>query len=374
MTSLITTSAALPGFLVGSLGVQIRDDLQLSASALGFAIATFFFAAACCSFIGGSAAERRGPHRVLPYSLALSTVGYIGIALLASGLRSISLCTCIAGAANGLIQPGVNTLISRVVPTDQLGLAFAVKQSAIPATTLLGGVSVPLLGETVGWRFAFGLFAILPVSASVLLLRGFTAQAASNHLPERGRRPAQLPRSLGLLALGIALGAAASGALGAFFVSSAVEFGIGRSAAGWLAATGAAACIGVRLVLGRWSDVTTRDPLLATAAMMLIGAGAFAVISTSTEWAIVAMTVVGFGSGWGWPGLFNLAVVRRHPDSPGVATGITQTGTYVGAMTGPLLFGWVADHGSFAEAWLLAAGFGVLGAAAIVAGARRAAG
>lgn len=200
VTSLITTSAALPGFLVGSLGVQIRDDLQLSASALGFAIATFFFAAACCSFIGGSAAERRGPHRVLPYSLALSTVGYIGIALLASGLRSISLCTCIAGAANGLIQPGVNTLISRVVPTDQLGLAFAVKQSAIPATTLLGGVSVPLLGETVGWRFAFGLFAILPVSASVLLLRGFTAQAASNHLPERGRRPAQLPRSLGLLA------------------------------------------------------------------------------------------------------------------------------------------------------------------------------
>ena len=51
-----------------------------------------------------------------------------------------------------------------------------------------------------------------------------------------------------------------------------------------------------------------------------------------------------FATGWAWPGLFNLAVVRVNPSAPGAATGITQTGTYLGAVVGPVLFGVVAEH------------------------------
>ena len=64
---------------------------------------------------------------------------------------------------------------------------------------------------------------------------------------------------------------------------------------------------------------------------------------------------VAFGSGWAWPGLFNLAVVRLNPSAPAAATGITQTGVYVGALTGPIAFGLVVDAWGYGMAWSLAA-------------------
>ena len=78
--------------------------------------------------------------------------------------------------------------------------------------------------------------------------------------------------------------------------------------------------------------------------------------------------------GWGWAGLFNLAIVRLNPDAPGVATGITQTGTYVGAGAGPLLFGWIADNFSTERAWVAAALLALVAAATILVGGRLARG
>ena len=371
ITSLTTTSAALPGFLIGALGVQLREDLGFGRGTLGAAVAAFFAAAACFSFVGGRAAERHGPDRTLRATLAGSFAGYFAVALFAAGPLSLCVLAALCGVANGLTQPGVNTLIFRAVPADRLGVAFAVKQSAIPATTLIGGVSVPLFGETIGWRWAFAVFGLLPLIAWSLLPRLEVRSAPVRTVMSDG---APRWRSLGFLAVGIGLGAAATGALGAFFVSSAVDFGIGRSAAGWLAAAGSATCIAVRLIVGRRIDRSGADPLRLCASMLLIGAAANAVIALGTPTAIVAMTAVVFGVGWGWAGLFNLAIVRLNPDAPGVATGITQTGTYVGAGAGPLLFGWIADNFSTERAWVAAASLALVAAAAILVGGRLARG
>ncbi|HAS09915.1 MAG TPA: MFS transporter, partial [Acidimicrobiaceae bacterium] len=78
--------------------------------------------------------------------------------------------------------------------------------------------------------------------------------------------------------------------------------------------------------------------------------------------------LVAFGSGWAWPGLFNLAVVRLNPTAPAAATGITQTGVYVGALTGPILFGVVVDSAGYGLAWLLAGLASALAAAGVVYG------
>jgi hypothetical protein len=81
-------------------------------------------------------------------------------------------------------------------------------------------------------------------------------------------------------------------------------------------------------------------------------------------------TLFVFGAGWGWPGLFNLSVVRNNPNAPGAATGITQTGTYVGAVAGPLAFGAIAEGASFSIAWLVVAGCYVVAAGAMLLGRR----
>ena len=58
-------------------------------------------------------------------------------------VRHLVVPIAVAGSANALCQPAANLLIARAVPAHRQGLAFAVKQSAIPMSTLLAGVAVP---------------------------------------------------------------------------------------------------------------------------------------------------------------------------------------------------------------------------------------
>jgi MFS family permease len=173
------------------------------------------------------------------------------------------------------------------------------------------------------------------------------------------------------LSVGIGLGAAAAGALGTFFVTTGVEYGLARGMAGVLAAVGGFVCVVVRVGAGLRADRIGGGHLRTVAAMLALGAIAYAVIASDNAVALVLATPVAFGAGWGWPGLFNLAIVLANPDAPGAATGITQTGTYLGAMAGPLAFGWLADHLGFGTAWLAAAVAAAIAAAAIRVGRSR---
>jgi MFS family permease len=63
--------------------------------------------------------------------------------------------------------------------------------------------------------------------------------------------------------------------------------------------------------------------------------------------------------------------VRSNPGAPGAATGITQTGTYIGAVLGPLLFGFAVDAWGYSWSFLGSALTSALAALAVV-NARRA--
>jgi hypothetical protein len=79
-------------------------------------------------------------------------------------------------------------------------------------------------------------------------------------------------------------------------------------------------------------------------------------------------TVLAFGLGWSWNGLFALAIVRRNANAPAVATGIVQTTKYVGGTVGPLSFGVAVAQLGYAAAWAGAAVLLGLGAALILLG------
>jgi predicted MFS family arabinose efflux permease len=104
--------------------------------------------------------------------------------------------------------------------------------------------------------------------------------------------------------------------------------------------------------------------------MMVLGSVAYAALGLGVPVAYVLATPIAFGLGWAWPGLFNLSVVREYPEAPGAATGITQTGTYLGAGLGPLLIGVVVDRWSFAVAWPASAALLVGGAVLMLVGRR----
>jgi len=120
--------------------------------------------------------------------------------------------------------------------------------------------------------------------------------------------------------------------------------------------------------MGARADRLGTGQLPTVAAMLAIGALAFAGFALDLAWVYVALTPLAFGAGWSWPGLFNLSVVRAYPRRPGAATGATQTGTYLGAGGGPLLIGWVADGQPWPVAWLATSALAAAAALAVLAG------
>ena len=358
----------LPAFMVGALAVQIRADLDFGASGLGVLNGGFFAGGALSSVLLGRRAERMGAVRSMRTAALGSAAILLAVAVAARSFALLLILLTVGGVVNALVQTSANLYLARAIPPLRLGIAFGVKQSAMPVAGLLGGLAVPSIALTVGWRWAFVAGGALAVLAAVRLpdLQPWADEtiAVDPSLPT-----SDAPTSITVaFAVGAAFAAATAGVLGAFLVSGAVDVGLGDSSAGLLAAGGSAVSVGTRLVLGVRADRRGGGHLRVVAWMLVAGAGGFVLLATGGVAAFVIGTPLAFALSWAWPGLFNLAMVRHHPRAPAAATGITQTGVYVGAVSGPLAFGIVAE-GGFGGAWIMAGVWSVI-AGALIGGAR----
>jgi hypothetical protein len=89
--------------------------------------------------------------------------------------------------------------------------------------------------------------------------------------------------------------------------------------------------------------------------LLALGALGFALLAWPTSpVTMLAGTILAFGAGWGWTGLYHLAVVRLRPRAPAAASGAASTGLFLGSIVGPLGFGTLASTTSFRMAWLAA--------------------
>jgi len=372
-TAVATTAGVLPAFLVGSQAVQIERDLDFGPALLGAAVAVSWAAAAATSPTMGRITEQVGGGRSLRTAALLNGTVMIAIALLARNWWQLAILVAIAGVGNALTQPAANVLMARTIPPERHGIAFAVKQSAMPFGTLLGGLAVPLITLTLGWRWAFALGGALAIAAATTVPTRDAFESSAAPRPKQTHRPT-LDTPLLLLAVfaaGVGLGAAVASAQTTFLVSGAVESGLEEGLAGLLLTIGSALGIASRLANGARADVRGRGHLRVVALMLLGGAAACAAFAVSEPWSYIVATPLAFAAGWAWPGLFNLAIVRANPRAPGFATSVTQTGTYVGAGIGPLAFGLIVGHGGYGWAWLATACAAVLAATAVIAGRTR---
>jgi Major Facilitator Superfamily len=362
----VTACCSLPVFLMGGLAVQIRSEFGLRIGMIGVFSAVFFGASALLSSAAGRITERIGAPVAMRAASAVGAAALAGIAL-APRVSAIIVLLAVGGCASALAQVGSNLYLATRTDATRQGFAFGIKQAAIPAATLLAGLAVPLVALTVGWRWAFAGAAALSLSIAALVPGGRRAARRAR----LGPRPHARVSTLMLLAAGAGCGAAAAGALGTFLVDSSVGAGVAPGVAGLVAACGSAAGLATRVAVGWFADRATGGRLLWVAAMLVGGSVGYAAMATGPTTLLLPVTVLCFAAGWGWPGLFNFSIVVRNRSAPAAATGITQTGVYLGGFWGPLLFGQVAQRASYATAWAGGAGVALVGAAAIVAGRRR---
>lgn len=365
LTIAIATVGVLPAFLTGGMAVQISAELGFGAAALGLAVALFFTSAALSSVFMGRFVERIGSHTGMRIAAATGAVSMMGVALFARSWGFLVVFLMLGGLANAMSHPSANLSLAREVPASRQGLSFGIKQSAIPAATLFAGLAVPLIAVTFGWRWAFVLGAVIAVAFAFSVPKD-----EHSLLPKatgKGVVDVKLP-ALVLLTFGFGLGSMAATPLGSFVVSWSVESGIRVGTAGFLLAAGSALSIFVRVFMGNLADGMSGGRLRLVAAMLAVGTSGFLLLSTGYPVAIVLGTLIAFAAGWGWPGLFNFAVVKSNPVAPAAATGITQTGASSGAAAGPLIFGFMVEATSYQTAWIMCGLFALAGLVAIVIG------
>jgi cyanate permease len=366
----VTIAGVLPAFGVGALAVQVRSEFGVGPAAIGLATAVLFAVSGALARPLGSVVQRVGSRRGMALAALLSTVAMTAAAL-APTFALLVAALVVGGVGNALAQPAANLSISEQIGPGRLGLAFGVKQSSIPAATMLAGLAVPGIALVFGWRWAMATGAVLALATTAWALtagRGARPSVAGRHLePDRG-----LPRrGLVLLTVGGGLGAAASTCLGVFLVDSGVRAGLEPAHAGLLFAGCSLLGLSGRVGLGWAMDRSAgRSPYVLIANLLTAGAVGYVLLASGGEAAFAVGAVLAYGAGWAWTGLFHYAIVRDNRVAAASATGFVQTGLSLGAASGPLAFGVLAEATSYGPAWAAVAALAVV-AAATVRGGRR---
>jgi len=355
MPALVATIVAmLPSFLTAALIVQIGDDTGLTVTGLGVVISLFFGMAALVSPSAGRLSERVGWGNGLRISTLLSAVALAAIALLGSSVAVIGISLAIAGIGSSLTQTASNLTIARCVAPRRHGWVLGIKHACVPAAMFLAGLAVPTLALTVGWRWAFAAAAVLALATTASVPRREAPYTLTPPPKTTGKtvgKPTTPMRLLVVLAVAVGLGIGALDPLGSFFVSYSVSIGIEEQVAGVLLSIGGLCGIIARLVAGRLIDRMVQADFTVIASMMVAGAVGLFIVNLGSYAGLLIGGLIGFTAGWGWSGIFTFAVVKDNPEAPAAAWGVAQTGKFLGAAIGPLLFGVVADSVSFDAAF-----------------------
>ena len=362
-----STLGALPALLVGGLAVLVREDLGFDVLRLGAAISAFYAASIVFSVPAGMVSERIGPQRSLITGAAITVIALLGAAATANSWLGLVAWLFVAGAGHTVGQIGVNHLLATAVRRDRHGLSYGAKQSSIPLAGMLAGLALPIIGLTVGWRWAF----VLAAAASVVVFSLAGRPRPFARRADRSFREGDAPiPALLVLAVGAGLGAAGGNALASFTVESAVARGFDPSAAGLLLTVGSLCGVSMRILSGWIGDRLGHGSLLVVVALQLVGVIGFLGLATAGTSAVatVLATVVAFAGGWGYQGLVLLAISRSNPTSPATAMAIVRLGPSTGAMLGPLLVGALVSEGGYDVAWLTTAVLALLAATLMLSG------
>lgn len=345
--------ATVPVFLFGALSELVRAELDFDEAGIGAGVTVFFVGAGLGAYPAGRVTERLGARTAMLLGTLAASAASLTMGLLATQWWHAAAVLAVAGVSVALVDTGGARAFVDVVPADRRGLTFGLKEASVPAASMLAGVTVPLLGVTVGWRPSFAIGMLL-IPVVWLLLPSQARAHPPSQAADTGRSPTSVP-VLVLVGIGSAAGTGAATAAASFLVPTATRAGLSVGAAGMLLAAASLASILLRVVTGHLADRVPHRELLITAGMLGVGAVGSLLSGADTAMLVLAGGVLVLGGGWGWTGLVFLSAVRTSPHAPASAAGIVLVGLAAGGAFGPLVFGVVASRGAYSTAWLVTA-------------------
>ena len=348
----VTTLAAIPPFLLSAQAVLMKEDLVFGEQELGIAVSAFFATAALTSMLLGRVIDDIGSRVTMVVAGCISAASCLCVGLLADSYAVLLWALVGAGVANAGLQITTNLRVASALPPERRGLGYGIKQSAIPFSILIGGIAVPAVAVTVGWRWTWLAVAVGSVLVVLAGLRMPQPSIATS--PPAAGLLGPPRRALVITFVAMSMASMAVNSVGAFVPVWAFESGFSPSQAGVLVGAASAGSLVRRVTAGVAADRRESRHLPVVARDLLIGACGLVLVATGHPWALVVGTFVVFIFGWGWPGLLMFAVVRMARQRPGLASTSVQAGAFIGGALGPITFGYAVASAGYATAWAVA--------------------
>ncbi|HJU30716.1 MAG TPA: MFS transporter [Hyphomicrobiaceae bacterium] len=339
----------------------LKERLGISFLDLGLALTTFNVVTGLTQAPMGFLVDRVGARPVLVAGLLLGGAAFLSLGF-AHSYAWLLVVALLAGLANCVYHPADYAMIADGVSDNRIGRAFSVHTFA----GFLGGAIAPPILLTLSAygglpsALAFTGLAGLATAAALALMprqNPATHHARSHRSPTRGGGPSLgailSPTVLGLVGffslLSLSGSAINSFSVAALMATQGVSFASANVA---LTAYLAGSAIGV-LAGGSLADRTRRHGRFAAigfalAALIMLPV---ATLQLPQPLLAIAMGLSGLIFGMMQPARDMLVRRAAPPGAIGRVFGIVTTGFNIGGIVGPVLFGWIMDHGS--PRWVL---------------------
>jgi MFS family permease len=309
----------------------------------------------------GVLADRVGPRRVLIAGLLLGGAALVSVGL-APSYPGLLAAAAFWGISNSVYHPSDYAILSAKIAPARVGRAFSIHTfcgflgNAVAPIVVIGvatkyGLNVTLIGAG-----AVGFVVSLPLMLARRLEDGTAHDRAAAPAMHDGARPRVFtPLIIGLTGFFALLSLSGSGLTNFSVVALGGAYGTPLSVAS-LALTVylMAQALGV-LLGGLVADLTKRHAEVAAVgyainALIVLSIGT---LGLGTAPLVAAMAGAGLLGGLIMPSRDMLVRAAAPPGAMGRTFGIVTTGFNIGGAVGPMLFGWIMDHG--APKWVFGA-------------------
>lgn len=373
---LVQTTASFGNQAISPLAPFLLPDLGLSKSQLGLVVTAFYLGAVLMLTPAGWVSDRLGVRRMF-------LVGLLGcglpllLAAQAPNLAALMAAMLVSGVGNAIALPSTTRAIIYWFPQRLRGLAMGIKQTGVALAGAIMGLVVPHLAESFGWRGAVLAIAWFTAGAGVVawLLYREHPDARAGQASDRRAGPSfralLANRNLMLLsATTLCLAAVQLSLVGFMVVFLKERLGYEAAVAGGLLALAQTGGVVGRIGWGVVSDAffggRRKGVMMLIAAGSALSAFSLSLIQPGVPAPLLGLLLVVTGlSAIGWNGI-NMTFVAELAGRRASATaaGLNLTGSYLGIIVGPPLFGLLVDAtGSYGPAFVAA---GVIGLVALL--------
>jgi sugar phosphate permease len=342
----------------------LRDKYDLSLGEVGLLLAAAWVGSTLTLLPWGLAADRFGERAVLALGLAGSAAS-LAAAALVSSFGVLLLLLALAGASGSSVNSASGRAVMQWFGDHERGLALGIRQTAIPLGGLVGALAVPPISDSGGPRAGLLFLAICSALGGVVGALVLRTRDTESGVDARSLADTLADKRLWRLCVGSGIYLYAQVAiLGFTVVFLHDQHGLSETSAALVLAAAQVLAVGLRIGIGRWSDVVGSR----VGPLRLVGLAAVAGLAITGGLAngplallVVALAVTG-GLSMGWNGLsFAAAAELAGARRSGASIGFQQTILSAIGVAAPVLFATTVSQASWTVAFLVAAVFPLAG-------------